>query len=198
VIANQIESIPVTFIDNGAFSGCISLTSVTIPDSVISIGKYAFEYCISLTSVIIPDSVTSIGYDTFYNCSSLTSVDIGNGVTSISNYTFRNCISLSSVSIGNGVESIGNYAFEGCSKLTSIEVDKNNQNYTSIDGNLYSKDKTILIKYAIGKTDKEFSIPDSATSIAEYAFYDCRSLTSVNIENGQLNKNKSAAEYNVI
>jgi hypothetical protein len=63
--------------------------------------------------------------------------------------------------------------------LTSIEVNKNNRNYTSIDGNLYSKDKTILIQYAKGKTDKTFTIPDNVTSIGNYAFYYCSSLTSI-------------------
>ncbi|MBO5773374.1 MAG: leucine-rich repeat domain-containing protein, partial [Clostridia bacterium] len=55
-----------------AFSGCSSLTSVVIPDSVTSIGSDAFSGCSSLTSVVIPDSVTSIGYNTFYGCNNLT------------------------------------------------------------------------------------------------------------------------------
>ncbi|MDY6367466.1 MAG: leucine-rich repeat domain-containing protein, partial [Clostridia bacterium] len=72
-------------------------------------------------------------------------------------------------------------AFKGCSSLTNINVLENNANYKSIDGNLYSKDGKTLIKYAIGKTATEFSIPNSVTSIGNYAFYNCSSLTSVTI-----------------
>ena len=80
-----------------AFSHCTSLTSVTIPDSVTSIGEYAFSSCTSLTSVTIPDSVTSIGNNAFYNCTSLTSVTIGNSVTSIGHGAFTRCTSLKEV-----------------------------------------------------------------------------------------------------
>ena len=72
-------------------------TSVTIPDSVTSIGSYAFRDCTSLTSVTIPDSVTSIGWYAFRGCDSLTSVIIPKSVTSIGNYAFQNCTSLTSV-----------------------------------------------------------------------------------------------------
>ena len=72
-------------------------TSITIPDSVTSIGDYAFEDCTSLTSITIPDSVTSIGYFAFYECSSLTSITIPDSVTSIRNNAFRDCTSLKEV-----------------------------------------------------------------------------------------------------
>ena len=68
-----------------------SLASVTIPDSVTSIGNHAFRYCHSLASVTIPDSVTSIGPYAFYYCYSLASVTIPDSVTSIGNYAFQNC-----------------------------------------------------------------------------------------------------------
>jgi len=81
------------------------------------------------------------------------------------------------------VTSIGRYAFSRCRSLTSIEVGKENMAYQSIDGNLYSKDGKTLIQYAIGKTATSFTIPNSVTSIGNYAFYNCNNLTSVTIGN---------------
>ena len=146
---------------------------------VTSIGNSAFSGCSSLTSVEIGDSVTSIGNSAFYNCSSLTSVVIGNGVTSIGSYAFYNCSSLTSVVIPASVTLIDYEAFRSCDSLTNIEVRADNTAYQSIDGNLYTKDGTTLIQYTIGKTATSFTIPDSVTSIDEYAFSGCSSLTSV-------------------
>ncbi len=100
-------------------------------------------------------------------------------VTSIGNYAFSGCSSLTSVVIGDSVTIIGYDAFSGCSSLANISVSENNVNYTSIDGNLYSKDGTTLLQYAIGKAATEFVIPDGVMSIGEYAFRNCSSLTSV-------------------
>ena len=170
----------VTSIGWYAFYNCRSLTSVTIPDSVTSIGEYAFYNCRSLTSVTIPDSVTSIGDRAFYNCRSLTSVTIPNSVTSIGEYAFSDCTSLTSVTIPDSVTSIGSFAFRFCTSLTGIWVAEGNSHYSSdVSGVLFNKDKTTLVQCP--GAFAAYTIPNSVTSIGEYAFYDCISLTSVTI-----------------
>ena len=146
------------------------------------------------TDIIIPAiyeglPVTSIGRYAFERCTSLVSVTFGENsqLTSIDGYAFNGCTSLTSITIPDSVTGIGGSAFHGCTSLVSIIVDSNNENYASIDGNLYSKDGTTLIQYAVGKTDTSFTIPDSVTSIGDQAFYGCTSLASVTFgENSQL------------
>ena len=86
---------------------------------VTSIVKDAF-YGSNIVSITIPDSVTSIGGRAFYNCSSLTSITIPDSVTSIEKNAFKNCSSLTSITIPDSVTSIGEYVFNGCSKLNEI------------------------------------------------------------------------------
>ena len=149
--------------------------------SVTRIGRNAFEECTGLKSVTIPNSVTSIGRNAFYGCSGLTSVTIPNSVTSIEDYAFCGCTGLTVVTIPNSVTSIYNGAFEGCTKLQNINTDPDNEYYSSIDGILYNKDASFLIFCPQGKTD--VTIPNSVTSIINYAFYGCSSLTSMTIPN---------------
>ena len=181
-IKSVIINDSVTSIGARAFDECSSLTSVTIPNSVTGIGYRAFSGCSKLTSVTIPNSVTSIGGWAFDECSSLTSVTIGNSVTSIGARAFFGCSSLTSITIPNSVTSIGYAAFADCSSLNLINVDINNPNYCSIDGVLFNKDKTTLIQYPGGKQGA-YTIPNSVTSIGDYAFAACSSLTSVTIPN---------------
>ena len=80
-----------TSISGSAFQSCYSLASITIPESVASIGNGALSDCPSLASITIPESVTSIGRSAFINCYSLASITIPESVTYIGEYTFRNC-----------------------------------------------------------------------------------------------------------
>jgi len=116
---------------DSAFSHCTSLTSITIPNSVTSIGQSAFYECTSLTSVTISNSVTSIGGSAFSGCTGLTSITIPNSVTSIGQYAFYNCYSLTSITIPNSVTSIGLFAFSYCTGLTSITIGANKDLFNS-------------------------------------------------------------------
>jgi len=107
----------VTSIGESVFSACSGLTSITIPSSVTSIGNSVFYGCSGLTSINIPNSVSSIGNYAFYNCSGLTSINIPNSVTSIGSSAFYGCTGLLSIVIGSGVNTIGDYAFQGCNNF---------------------------------------------------------------------------------
>ena len=187
----------VTMIGDSAFEYCRRLTSVTIPDSVTTIGDSAFYYCDSLTSVTIPDSVTTIGERAFYWCDSLTSVTIPDSVTTIGNRAFQSCSSLTSVTIGNSVTTIGDYAFYDCDSLTSVTIPDSvttigerafeycrslkefKGKFAADNGRCLIMDNTI-IAYA-NASGTTYTIPDSVTTIGDYAFSDCDSLTSVTI-----------------
>ena len=184
----------VTSIGGSAFYNCKSLTSVTIPGSVTSIGWSAFYGCASLTSVTIPDSVTSIGGSAFYGCTSLTSVTIPDSVTSIGDYAFYGCTSLTSVTIPDSVTSIGNCAFASCTSLTGIWVAEGNSHYANdASGVLFNKDKTTLVQCP--GAFAAYTIPNSVTSIGEYAFSHCTSLTSVTIPNSVTSIGEHAFSY---
>ncbi len=178
----------VTSIGYAAFYGCRSLTEITIPNSVTSIGENAF--CSSgLTSITIPNSVTTIGYGAFADCSNLTEITIPNSVTTIDFHAFSNCSSLTEITIPNSVTTIGNYAFYGCSILTEITIP---DSVTTIGGGAFSGCSS-LSKVTIGNsvTTIDYSaflgcssltnitIPNSVTTIGNYAFYGCSSLTEI-------------------
>ena len=171
----------VTEIGSYAFHNFLELKKINIPNSVTRIGHEAFLYCNNLTSIAISESVTSIGMHVFEECSSLTNITIPEGVTSIGDYAFSGCSSLTNIAIPESVTSIGDYAFSGCSSLTNINVSDNNRNYSSIDGVLFNKDKTEIIKYPEGKESKSYKIPNSVTSIGDWEFSGCSSLTNITI-----------------
>ena len=191
----------ITNIDATAFSYCTALEKITIPDSVTTIGESAFALCSSLTEIAIPGNVTSIGAGAFYGCSALTKITLPDGVTTIGESAFASCSSLTEIAIPGNVTSIGAGAFYGCSALTeitipasvtsiavnafedctslvSINVDENNANYSTYDGVLYNKDKTVLLRHPQGKKDDSFVFLPSVTTIGEYAFYGCDVCTT--------------------
>ena len=157
-------------ISDNAFSGCNSLVSITIPDTVTRIGNMAFNGCSSLTTITIPGSVTSIGNMAFQSCTGLTSITIPNRVASIGEGAFAYCTGLISIVIPNSVTSIGSDAFSGCIGLTSIAIPNS---MTSIDEGVFSG--------CSGLTS--ISISNSVTSIKNRAFNGCTSLTSITIPN---------------
>ena len=135
-----------------AFSNCSSLTSITIPGSVTSIGDSAFHGCSSLTSITIPDSVTSIDDCAFADCSSLASITIPDSVTSIGSSAFFGCSSLASITIPDSVTSIGYCAFVDCSSLTSVFYKGTAEQWNTISISNGNSDLTSATRYYYSET----------------------------------------------
>ena len=150
---------------------------VDVSERATLINFAAFSGCSSLSSVSIPKAVTYIGDEAFKNCSSLKTISIPKAVTYIGNEAFLGCSSLSVISIPEGVTFIADSAFGGCSSLKEIVVDQKNQTYASKNGIVY-KDKTTLFCCPAGKTGK-IAVSKGVTSINSYAFRGCSGLTSV-------------------
>ena len=191
VIPKTIEGCPVTEIATDAFRGDKYLKSITIPNSVTSIGEYAFSTCPKLESIVIPNSVNTVGSAAFGACTGLTSVTIGNSVTSIGDSVFSGCTGLTSITIPGSVTSIGNGAFYGCSGITSVIIPDSvtDMGYNALYGcsgltsiTIPASVTSIGARAFYGCTGlTSVTIPDSVTSIGSYAFYYCTGLTSVTI-----------------
>ncbi len=160
----------VQYIPDELCKGMENLTTLTIPNSVISIGNGAFSGCSGLTSIAIPNSVTSIGSRAFQNCYGLTSINIPNQLTTINDYVFAGLTSLPSITIPESVTIIGNDAFSGCSGLTSITIP---ESVTIIGDGAFSGCSELT----------SIAIPNSVTSIGRRAFFGCSGLTSIAIPN---------------
>lgn len=169
----------VTRIGARAFVGCESLTDVLLSDCLISIGTVSFSGCDGLTDIEFPDSLVSIEDSAFWGCGGIVNISLPQSLTELGSYAFCCCGNLERAELSEAVTSIGERVFYLCYNLTDISVDEDNSTYTDADGNLYNKDGSILIQYAIGKKNTEFVVPASVTQIAQDAFGDCKYLEKV-------------------
>ena len=178
-------------IGDAAFENCVKLKSVELPTTLDSIQDFVFSQCDSLVEVRMPSSLESIGENAFIGCDSLVSADIPQGVEYVGAGAFRQCVRLREVKIPASVGFIDGFdydpeaifptypPFAECPALKSIDVDPKNQNYASVDGVLFTKDKDAVLHYPPGKMETEYVIPKSATQIASRAFEGVYSLKRV-------------------
>lgn len=145
-----------------AFAGCNGLKTITLPDTVKTIGENAFNTCTGLTTLTIPNSVTTIGNRAISYCPNLKALNIPASV----------------IRINNGHDGV----FGGCTSLETITVDPGNTVYSAQDGALFSKEKATL--YCVPQGKSSFTIPAGVTTIENYAFSSCTKLTDISIPSG--------------
>ena len=167
-------------IGGNAFYNCTSLATVNLGEGLETIDGSTFRYCKSLETVNFPESLININGYAFENCHRLSSIKIPNKVTRIDDCAFSNCPALKSVSIGSSCSFISSTAFVGTSSIDRITVSEDNKNFTAVDGVLYNKDKITLVLYPKNR-EGEFAVPDTVTSIANYAFDNSPNITKVTI-----------------
>lgn len=211
-----------TEIPERAFEKCESLLSITVPEGVVSLGNYAFSNCTALSNVSLPGTLTSFGSGCFSSTKNIQEVVLGEGLETIPDSLFASCTKLTKVTLPSTLKTIGERAFFNCSladvtlpksvtevgegafaeyayqqspTLAAITVEAGNSAYTAVDGVLYTADMTTLVCYPAGKADISIALPDSVTNIAGYAFYWCRTLTSVDIPNGVTSIGSYAFNY---
>jgi len=185
-------------INDDAFSGCSGLTSVSISNSVTKIGNNAFKGCSGITSISISDSLTEIGSGAFDECNGLSTINVtpdNPSYSSIDGILYNKQqtelilyprAKTGTITIPNSVIKLSSNDFKGCSNLTSINVTSDNPSYCSIDGILYNKEQTDLIRCPEGKTGA-LTIPNSVYDINYDAFKGCSGLTSVTVPKPGIN-----------
>ena len=163
---------PVTDIGDYAFSGCHSLTTLSLGENIKTIGSYAFYDCTQITgSVTIPQSVTSIGNEAFRWCSGIDSLTINNAATSIGEWAFASCFGIKTLSLGEKIKTIGYNAFSDCSGLTNVTIP---QSVTSIGP----------CAFAYCTSLKNITIPEKVKTIEPYTFGWCTSLKYITLPAG--------------
>ncbi len=177
-----------------AFTDCINLTDIQLPDGLVGIGYRAFYLCTGLTGLEIPDSVTNLEGEAFYSCGSMTAVTLPKGLTRLEDGVFSGCTSLTGLTIPDTVTSIGDRAFRYAGSLTDLTLP---ENLTSIgDSAFYNCSRltdlvvgegvTYIGESAFAQCDglEQITLPDSLIYLGQDAFWNCDSLTRITIPSG--------------
>lgn len=204
---SKIQKIDTLIVTSGeaiaenAVSGWDYLKSVTLPDTLKTIGDLGFAHCELLEQISLPEGLTSIGANAFYNCALLKQIELPDSVVSVGNYAFGECASLETVSLSKSLSTVGNWVFASCNSLINLTISPENANYYSAGnciiergtqtlvlgclGSIIPNDGTIKIighhAFASQETLVSITLPDSVTTIETYAFDRCSSLVSVDL-----------------
>ena len=169
-----------------------SAKGIIIPEGYTTIGTQAFFQCQALTTATLPNSATNIGSGVFFNCIKLESVTLPAGITTIPSTMFMGC-AFTTFTIPETLTTIGSGAFRNCSKLSSFVLEGgSNENFSVVDGALFSKDKKTMISYTNGKTTTSYTVPSGVESIGNGAFSGNKTLSSITLPEGLISIRESA------
>ncbi|MBQ7810353.1 MAG: leucine-rich repeat protein [Clostridia bacterium] len=178
-IPKYMDDYLTTSIGNNAFEYLKALIRVTVPEGVTSIGEGAFYGCSALETLNLPENLKMIGDEAFYNCNNLKTITLPENLEKIGEWAFCGCDSLESIFVPAGVEDIGLYAFGSCDSLAAMEVSEDNNNFSSMDGVLYTKDMKTILQYPKAKPATEDEIPYGVETVGNRAFNSCNNLESI-------------------
>ncbi len=175
-------SFPNTITDiqpNSCFEDCFKLTRVTLPSSLVNIGKRSFVNCVSFTELVMPNSVTTLGDSCFGDCDKLTKLVLSNSLSSVGSSTFANCNSLIDITIPNGVTTLGSYMFSECPLIKEMTLPNT---ITSMGTYIFQNCSSL----------EKINIPTSLTTIPQQGFNNCRNLKDIEIPSNVTTINSSA------
>lgn len=182
----------INIIGTNAFRDCKELTEIALPNTIDSIAPNAFADCEDLSNLTLPNSLTIIAHDAFYGCQGLTNLLLPNGLKKIEDSAFSGCTGLNTIVIPASVTSIGETTFSGCTGLKTITVNAGNPVYDS-RGNCNAIIETATNTLICGISTT--SIPNSMTSIGDYAFSSCTNLTNITIPSSVTSIGNYAFQY---
>ena len=152
---------------NGAFQNT-DITSISLPNSITSLGNNCFDFCYNLISVKLPDNITSLGDNTFRNCNKLSSIKLPNTLTSLGEYCFESCHGLTSLLLPNSITTLGWGCFLSCYNLKTITLPNN---ITDLPGSCFAHCYSL----------SQITLHESITSLGIGCFSSCSSLTSIKL-----------------
>lgn len=149
--------------------------------TVTALADSCFDDCEFLTQLILPETLVTIGDSAFLDCVKLSTLTIPEGVTTIGSHAFSGCVAMTELTIPASVTEIRSYAFDSTEGMTGFRVAQENPNYTDIDGVLFDKAKTTLLRYPEARTEASYTVPDGCTAIADWAFIGAQHLEQIDL-----------------
>ncbi len=171
VVPEEIDGAPVTEIADSAFSECYFMETLTLPDSIDTIGRQAFSACTALESIDMPAEIKSIGAGAFDGCSAIKEIIMPSGITELPEAAFYECTSLEKVVLQEGVEVLGPESFFGCTALTEPVLP---QSLTSIADYAFQGCESL----------STIELPVNTVNLGTYIFFECTSLTDIKVAEG--------------